>query len=138
MATFAERLKFLRKEKKLTQQELADKIGISRVGYGYWEKGSREPSFDKLVELATELNSTVDYLLGISDENILEIQEDDIKKLNKDELKKVDDVLFKNFQDIAKGASIKFHMSEDEALKMVLEFVRKETGKMFTPPDVEK
>ena len=74
MTTFAERLKELRKEKQLTQQELADKVGISRVGYGYWEKGSREPSLDKLVELDRELDSTVGYLLGTSDGNILSIK----------------------------------------------------------------
>ena len=75
MATFAERLKFLRKKRKLTQQEIADKIGISRVGYGYWEKGTREPSIDNLVELSKLLGTSLDYLLGYNDYNFVDTNE---------------------------------------------------------------
>lgn len=64
MTTFPERLKKLRKEKYLTQQELASKVGISRVGYSYWEKGKREPNLDKVKLLAKYLDTSVDYLLG--------------------------------------------------------------------------
>ena len=133
MTTFAERLKELRKEKHLTQQELADKVGISRVGYGYWEKGSREPSLDKLVELARELDSTVGYLLGTSDGNILSIKTEDMKKLNKDELKNFDEEFIKHYRAIAKGASVKFNMSEDDAFYMILKIVEEATKKNKTP-----
>ena len=66
MTIFSERLKELREEKHLTQQELADKVGISRVGYGYWEKGKREPNFKKLILLAKYLDVSTDYLLGLT------------------------------------------------------------------------
>ena len=75
MATFAERLKFLRKEKKLTQQELADKLGMSRVGYGYWEKGSREPDLKMLLKLSELLNASLDYLMGNSDYNFMDTKQ---------------------------------------------------------------
>ena len=65
MSIFSERLRELRKEKGLTQQELAGKVGISRVGYGYWEKGKREPNFKKLILLAKYLDVSTDYLLGV-------------------------------------------------------------------------
>ncbi|MGG6799489.1 UNVERIFIED_CONTAM: helix-turn-helix transcriptional regulator [Streptococcus canis] len=64
---FAERLVELRKKNDLTQQELADKIGINRGSYSNWENGKREPSFSKLIELSKLLNTTPNYLLGISD-----------------------------------------------------------------------
>ena len=66
MSIFSERLRELRKEKGLTQKELADKVGISRVGYGYWEKGKREPNFKKLILLAKYLYVSTDYLLGLT------------------------------------------------------------------------
>ena len=66
MSVFSERLRDLRKGKGLTQQELADKVGISRVGYGYWETGTREPNFKKLILLAKYLYVSTDYLLGLT------------------------------------------------------------------------
>lgn len=70
MATFAERLKELRKKKGLTQKELAEKLGVVQGSYGNWEKGKREPNIDKLIELAWELDSSLDYMLGQSDLNL--------------------------------------------------------------------
>ncbi|WP_088825485.1 helix-turn-helix transcriptional regulator [Listeria goaensis] len=57
----------------MTQQALADLVSVNRVTYKNWENGKREPELNKVVELATELNSTVDYLLGNSDINYLDI-----------------------------------------------------------------
>lgn len=56
----------------MPQQALADLVGVNRVTYTNWENGKREPELDKIVELATELNTTVDYLLGNSDINLLD------------------------------------------------------------------
>ncbi|HEM9366171.1 TPA: transcriptional regulator [Streptococcus agalactiae] len=67
MKSFSKRLKELRLEKNQTQQEVADKIGINRGSYSNWEKGKREPSFSKLIELSKLLNTTPNYLLGVSD-----------------------------------------------------------------------
>jgi transcriptional regulator with XRE-family HTH domain len=51
--TFAERVKQLRKENGLTQQQLADFIGISTSAVGLWESGIREvPKGDNLLKLA--------------------------------------------------------------------------------------
>ncbi|MFZ2647283.1 MAG: helix-turn-helix transcriptional regulator [Lactococcus chungangensis] len=85
MATFAERLKFLRKEKKLTQQELADKLGMSRVGYGYWEKGSREPDLKMLLKLSELLNASLDYLMGNSDYNFMDTKQMILKSMTANE-----------------------------------------------------
>ena len=62
---FAERLKEKRLEKRITQQEIADKLHVNRVTYTNWENGSREPNFKTLIELANILETTTDDLLGI-------------------------------------------------------------------------
>ncbi|CCI63193.1 MULTISPECIES: helix-turn-helix domain-containing protein [Streptococcus] len=67
MEKLGDRLRKQRQLNKLTQQELADRIGINRGAYSNWENGKREPSFSKLIELSKLLNTTPNYLLGISD-----------------------------------------------------------------------
>lgn len=61
------RLKLLRKERKMTQQMLAQKIGVSRSTVAMWETGSNEPDNDTLVRLALLFNCSTDYLLEKSD-----------------------------------------------------------------------
>lgn len=63
---FKERLKELRQEKGLTQKQIADLFGISRISVVYWEQGS-EPDYDTLIKLAKFFDVSVDFLLGIED-----------------------------------------------------------------------
>ena len=65
MNFFTDRLKTLRKEKKLTQKELAEQIGIKQNSYSDWETGKNEPSLENIVKLTKILNTTADELLGI-------------------------------------------------------------------------
>ncbi|MCW1021153.1 helix-turn-helix transcriptional regulator, partial [Streptococcus anginosus] len=58
------RLKELRKEKSLTQQGLADEIGITKRTYIYWEQGERQIKPDKAQQLADYFKVSVGYLLG--------------------------------------------------------------------------
>lgn len=67
MKSLSKRLKELRLEKNQTQQQLADELGVNRVNVTRWEKGNTEPSFSKLIELSKLLNTTPNYLLGVSD-----------------------------------------------------------------------
>lgn len=57
-------LKELRKEKKLTQTELATKLNISQKSYSNWESGNAEPTLDNIIKLANILDTTTDELLG--------------------------------------------------------------------------
>ena len=57
-------LKKLRKEKKLTQTELASKLNISQKSYSNWESGKAEPTLDNIIKLANILDTTTDELLG--------------------------------------------------------------------------
>lgn len=60
----AQRLKELRKEHNLTQQEVADKINISRPAYSQYEIGKKEPRLYTLIAIADFYKISVDYLLG--------------------------------------------------------------------------
>lgn len=59
------RIRILRKKKKLTQQELADIIEVTKRTYIYWEKGERIPKSDKAQQLADYFGVSIGYLLGV-------------------------------------------------------------------------
>lgn len=67
MILFNERLKELRLEKNLSQNELAEKLGVSQKSISNWETGVREADFETLEKMTKFFNVTADYLLGISD-----------------------------------------------------------------------
>ena len=55
----------LRKQRNWTQQQLADKIGISRSSLGMFETGNRDLDSDVIVKMANVFNVTTDYLLDV-------------------------------------------------------------------------
>ena len=59
-----ERLKAIRNQKKVTQKEAADALGISPNTYKNYEQGMREPNNEMLCKLADYFSTTTDYLLG--------------------------------------------------------------------------
>jgi transcriptional regulator with XRE-family HTH domain len=61
---FQKRLKELRKEKKLSQEELGEVINVSGRTISYFEAGERTPSPEILSKLADIFKVSVDYLLG--------------------------------------------------------------------------
>lgn len=64
----AERLKELRKEKGVTQTQVADYLGLKLRAYQYYESGEHRPEYEKLMALADFFEVTTDYLLGRTDE----------------------------------------------------------------------
>lgn len=58
------KLRELRNSLQLTQQEIADKLNISRVRYNQYETGKRQPDNEMLIVLSNFYKVTVDYLLG--------------------------------------------------------------------------
>ena len=67
MATFADRLRSLRKENNITQQELANKFFITKSAVSKYENGVNTPENKLLQELASFFDVSVDYLLGRTD-----------------------------------------------------------------------
>jgi transcriptional regulator with XRE-family HTH domain len=64
---FAKRLKQLRKIRKLPMQDIADAIGVAKSTYAGYESGYRQPTLETIQLIAKKLNTTADYLLGLSD-----------------------------------------------------------------------
>lgn len=62
------KLKNMRRELNMTQQEVADKLNVSQVTYSRYESGSRVPDRDMTIVLAQFFGCTTDYLLGITNE----------------------------------------------------------------------
>ena len=58
------RLTALRKERKLTQKEVAEALGLSRQTVSNWEKGDSEPSIGIIAKIASFFEVSTDYLLG--------------------------------------------------------------------------
>lgn len=60
---FSDNLQYLRKRDKITQEELADKLGVSRQSVSKWETGEAYPETDKLLVLCDLFDVTLDGLL---------------------------------------------------------------------------
>ena len=67
MEKFIERLKELRKEKGLSQAQLAAETGLTQSSIAYWETGKRNPTAQAVIILARYFGVTTDYLLGEKD-----------------------------------------------------------------------
>ena len=65
---FPERLKQLRKEKGITQTDLAKALSVSSGTVAMWEIGKRKPSFEMFDRLTEGLDRRIDYILGASDD----------------------------------------------------------------------
>lgn len=61
----AERIKYLREQKGLTQADLARQMGITRSSVNAWEMGISVPSTQYIVELSNIFKVSTDYLLGV-------------------------------------------------------------------------
>ena len=70
---FGNRLKELRIQAGMTQQQLATKLGITKSVISFYELRERTPSPEILVKLAAEFKVSSDYLLGIEKKNVLDI-----------------------------------------------------------------
>ena len=68
---FSKRLRELRKERQLTQEELADSLSLTKQAVSQWERGIREPGFDTLEMIADFFNVDTDYLIGREDHTTL-------------------------------------------------------------------
>ena len=69
----------LRTERGMSQDELADKIMVTRQAVSRWENGLSVPDSDMLITLADELDTSVSVLLG---ETVMEPMTDDLKAIS--------------------------------------------------------
>ena len=67
------KLKMLRKQAGMTQQQVADRIGVTKSVISFYELKERCPSPDVLVKYAKIFHVTTDYLLGIEREYVVDV-----------------------------------------------------------------
>lgn len=86
MSSFKDRLRTLRKQNLLSQQELADKMGVSKQTISQYERGVREPDFESLEALCDIFNVSSDYILGKVNITMRFLTEGDLELLNRPSL----------------------------------------------------
>ncbi|MCL2697228.1 MAG: helix-turn-helix domain-containing protein [Oscillospiraceae bacterium] len=67
MTGFNTKIKNIRIQKKLTQKQLAELIGIAERHYQNYEYGTREPNLATFKRIAETINVSADYLLGLKE-----------------------------------------------------------------------
>ena len=64
---FGERLKQLRKDAGIGQNQLAEQLQLSNASISYWETGKQLPTIEAVFKLAVYFGVSADYLLGLKD-----------------------------------------------------------------------
>ena len=77
---FPEKLLTLRKAKNLTQEQLAEKLDVSRQSISKWESGQAIPELEKIVALSAIFDVTTDYLLKSSEIDDLSVKTEMLEK----------------------------------------------------------
>ena len=85
---FGEKIQKLRNENKWTQEQLAEKLYVSRTAISKWESGKGYPNIDSLKDIAKLFNKTIDELL--SSEEIIDIA----KKENTSNIKRTNNLIY--------------------------------------------
>lgn len=126
------RLKRLRKDKKLTQEQLGRKINVTKVSISGYENGNRSPDTETLQKIADFFDVTTDYLLGRSDNPVLTAKDE------KDIAKKLENIL--NSMDSDTALAFDGEPMDEEtkelvkaAIKSNLELTKQLAKRKFTP-----
>lgn len=73
MVYMGEKLKSLRLEKKYTQKQISERIGLAISAVSSYESGARYPSYDVLVKLSRIYHVSTDYLLGVTSQRTIDV-----------------------------------------------------------------
>lgn len=98
MNLFGDRLKELRKNAKMTQEDLGERFNVAKNTISYWESNITKPDIETIVALSTFFGVSTDYLLGMNEDDTKAIDKvnqilkennmlDPNEKINEDELK---------------------------------------------------
>jgi transcriptional regulator with XRE-family HTH domain len=114
---YGNRIAQLRDEKRLTQEELAQKVGINRAALSHYENNRREPDYETLQRIATFFHVSIDYLMG-GVQDTSKITDPDVKQFV-DGLELSDQALLEKFALTVDGRKL----TPDEA-KRFIAFIR--------------
>lgn len=81
MATYSNRIRELREAKSLSQDQLAEKLNVTKQAISQYERGVRKPSMPMLEALCDFFNVSSDYLLGKDDVTVRLVDADGLKAL---------------------------------------------------------
>lgn len=100
MSSFKDRLRALRKQNVLSQQELADKMGVTKQTISQYERGVREPDFESLEALCDIFNVSSDYILGKANITMRFLTEGDLELLNRPSLSPDESSLLEDYREL--------------------------------------
>ena len=87
MVDFGKKLKKLRQNAGLTQQQLADKLWVTKTTVSYYELSDRNPSPEILIKIAKAFHVSTDYLLGLEDKqqylDVSDLSQENIELIQK-------------------------------------------------------
>lgn len=83
---FSKRLKELRKKNSMTQSELGKLINVTKVSICGYEKGTRTPTIETLIDLADVFRVDINYLLGYDNYVVSESEKENYMKVANDEI----------------------------------------------------
>ncbi len=118
---FRIRLKELRENNKISQQKLANIIGVSQSTVGMWENGTNKPEFNTLTKIADYFNVSIDYLIG-----------NDTNKKSpsiKEELTADEQKLLKSFRELNEEGQY-ILLSQAEALTLSGQYIKTNSAKL--------
>lgn len=115
---FSDRLKFLRKQHKITQEQLAKIINVERSSIGKYESSNTIPSIETLIKISKYFNISIDYLL---ENNV-----NDTKTLVKNDLSEQEKTLLETFRNTTEFGRQRIIQS---ALNVYDEIEKKNTGR---------
>ena len=82
MAEFKDIFRNLRIDRNMTQDELADALGLTKQAVSHYERGSRYPRRDRLESISDFFNVDMDYLTGRSSVTTRLLTEEELRLLN--------------------------------------------------------
>ena len=106
---FHKRLHFLRKEKGITQKDLADVLGYGYTAISNYESGKNEPSIRDIVKIADYFDVTIDYLVGRTDYRV-SVENYKIEEFYKNIYRKITLL----FHDIEEEVKVYHHINESQ------------------------
>lgn len=113
---FGDNIQKLRNSKNMSQQELADAIGIGRSTLANYEQNKREPNFNTLESIAKYFNVSTDYILGFTNDQFDHTHKDSLNEIVYKQLLKLTDE--KNHIHFTKNHFAFLNLIKDGTLEM--------------------
>lgn len=117
MGEHLKRLKELRLNKKISQKDIAEYLGITVAAYSLYERGKREPNLDMLKKIAEYFNVSIDYLM---------------------EMDRIEKVIQKANEEVTAGEIPDKEATTKQFIKMTYEIAATFDESEYTPEELEK